>query len=181
MGIGLPPCVCSRCHMGHRKALVAMSQLDARGKCCGHTESDDGCGQEEAWAHHHPRNVSMVIIGEAEAKIGRGVIYSKLCRRNALCCSVRRAPSSSGAAAGFVCNFKSPKTKQSVGNAWKCPARSDLLCRAAVRMGRCFCKHRCDPDPQCPGGARSRASPHWSLRGRQDPRLVLSPLTLNRA
>ena len=79
IGVGLPTCVCARCgrHMGYHKRLVVMSQLDAIGKCSGHTEDDDVCEQEEACAHHQPRNLE-IIIGEVEAKINRGVTYRKL-------------------------------------------------------------------------------------------------------
>lgn len=108
----------------------------------------------------------MIMLGEAGTKIGRGVVYSKLSQRNALCCSARRAPSSSGAAAGFARNLKSPKTKQSAGNARKCRARSRFTTISSAGQhsaGEDVCVGSVRSGPAEPGRcARSRASPSRS-------------------
>lgn len=119
----------------------------------------------------------MIILGEAETKIGRGVIYSKLSQRNALCCSARWTPSSSGAAAGFVPDLKSPKRKQSAGNARKCQARSRFTAISSAGQhsaGEDVSVRSVRSGPADPGRcARSRASPSRSGEGQAGPRLVL--------
>lgn len=138
------------------KPLVAMWQLDATGKCSGHTEDDGICGQAGACAHHQPHRLEIIIIGEVEAKINRGVIYRKLSQRNAFCGSVRQPSTQQRCCCRIPLQYSSLTNEATHWKRQELPGAelpySGILCRAVVSRLRCCCKERYRKALQRPAG-----------------------------
>lgn len=133
-----------------------MWQLDATGKCSGHTEDDGICGQAGACAHHQPHRLEIIIIGEVEAKINRGVIYRKLSQRNAFCGSVRQPSTQQWCCCRIPLQYSSLTNEATDWKRQELPGvelpYSGILCRAVVSRLRCCCKERYRKALQRPAG-----------------------------